>query len=112
MTDADDVLADLREQFAKAAEAGEFDEQLDDFMENRVVPVWQANSPVDTDAYKESVSVTQRAQGGRGQVGATVDYANIVEYGAEHITEDGSEPTPEYAPRAKTEAHFANGAAE
>lgn len=108
MTDADDVLADLHDQFAKAAEAGEFDEQLDDFMENRVVPVWQANSPVDTGEYKESVGVTRRAQGGRGQVGATADHANIVEYGAEHVTE----PTPEYAPRAKTEAHFATGAAE
>lgn len=106
---ADDIFADLQANFDTANEAGEFDEQLDDFMENDAVPVWKSNSPTDTGEYKDSVGVTQRAQGGKGQVGATSDHANLVEYGAEHVTEAGSEQTEEYAPRAKTEDHFNRG---
>lgn len=76
----------------------EVDAALDAFMADEVVPEWRRNSPVDTGEYRDSVQVTKRAKGGNGQVGALADYANIVEY--------GDEKTPEYAPRAKTEAHF------
>lgn len=95
---ADYFGMDEAEIMAQLTESPEIDTQLDDFMENEVVPVWQDNSPVDTREYVDSVQVTKAAQGGKGQVGATDDVANIIEY--------GSEDTPEFAPRAKTEAHF------
>lgn len=76
----------------------EVDAQLDAFMDDEVVPEWQRNSPVDSGEYRDSVQVTKRAQGGKGQVGALDEAANVLEY--------GSEDTPEFAPRAKTEAHF------
>jgi hypothetical protein len=100
---ADDVHKILLENFATAATAGELDAQLDEFMENEIVPVWQGHSPVGrTGKYKASVQVTQKAHDGKGQVGATSPIANLVEYGSEH--------NPEYAPRLKTIEHF-NGAA-
>lgn len=100
MADSGDILADLKKQFQERQDAGEFDDQLDDFMENQVVPVWRDNAPEDTGNYKNLVQVTKPAQNGKGQVGALDEAANIIEY--------GSEDTPEFAPRAKTEAHFNN----
>lgn len=98
---ADDILAALTDEFNRSVKAGDFDPELDDFMANQVVPVWQDNSPEDTGSYKESVQVTEPAQSGRGQVGATVDYANLIEYGSEH--------NEEFAPMQKTVEHFNSG---
>lgn len=95
---ASDAFADILAAFEKQKKAGEYDAALDEFMADQVVPVWKDNSPDDTGAYKDSVGVTQRAHEGEGQVGAEDEAANIVEY--------GSINSPEYAPRAKTEAHF------
>lgn len=67
-------------------------------METEVIPEWVKHSPKDSGDYIDSVKVTKRARGGRGQVGATDPKANIIEY--------GSEDTPAFAPRAKTESHF------
>lgn len=98
-----EIYADLTAQFEQQAKAGEYDNQLTVFM-GQVVAVWKDYSPVGgTDdphpgLYRDSVRITKPAAGGKGQVGATVDYAHIIEY--------GSEDTPEFAPRAKTEAHF------
>jgi hypothetical protein len=95
---ADEVLAVLAEDFTKAAAAGEFDAALDEFMENDVVPIWQGYAPVETGKYRDSIGVTQPAHAGKGQVGATDDVANLIEYGSIH--------NPEWAPRAKTIEHF------
>lgn len=93
--DLGDLIPDLDKQLANDRDVNA---QLDDFMEDEVVPVWRDNSPVDTGEYRDSIRVTKRARGGRGQVGATDPKANLIEY--------GTEDTPEFAPRAKTEAHF------
>lgn len=95
---SEDILEDLQKQFDEQAAAGDFDGQLDEFMENTVVPVWKSNSPELTGKYVDSVGVTSKAHGGKGQVGATDDIANLVEYGSVH--------NEEHAPRAKTVAYF------
>lgn len=83
----DDVLADP-----------DVNAQIDQFMADEVIPEWQRNSPVDHGTYRESVQVTKAARHGKGQVGALDPVANIIE--------NGSEDTPAFGPRAKTEAHF------
>lgn len=98
-----DILAALTESFEDAKQAGEFDPDLDAFMQDTVVPTWRDNSPGDTGNYKDLVQVTQRAEQGRGQVGATADYSNIVEY--------GSEDTEEFAPMRRTVEQINNGQA-
>lgn len=95
---ADDIADQLAAQFEDMKTAGEFDEALDDFMANEVVPVWQGYYPVDTGEGEESVKVTQPASGGKGEMAATDDEANLIEY--------GTVDTPEFAPRAKTIEHF------
>jgi hypothetical protein len=94
----DDIAALLAEQFEEQKAAGQFDAQLDDFMVSEVVPVWKSYAPVDTGEYKDSIQVTQPAEGGRGEVSATDDIANLIEY--------GTVDTPEFAPAAKTVEHF------
>lgn len=96
-----DIVADLTAQFEERAKAGDYDEALDSFMTDEVVPVWVGNSPEDTGDYRDSIRVTKPAKGGKGQVGALSEVANIIEW--------GSEDTPEWAPRLKTVEHF-NGA--
>ncbi|MBY0461523.1 MAG: hypothetical protein K2V38_29760, partial [Gemmataceae bacterium] len=54
--------------------------------------------PEGYDEYRDSVQVTKPARSGEGQVGATVDYANIVE--------DGSENVQGFSPRRKTETQL------
>lgn len=76
----------------------EINSQLDDFMENTVVPTWRRNSPDDSGDYDRSVQVTKAASKGKGQVGALDEAANVIEY--------GSLDTPEFAPRARTEAQL------
>lgn len=76
----------------------EVDAGLNTFMETEVVPEWRRNSPGETG---KEVQITKRAQGGKGQVGWMHEAANVMEY--------GNEKTPEYAPRARTEAKFNNG---
>lgn len=92
---------DLAEQFAadlaEAAQAGEFDAALDEFMDT-VVGVWQGNSPEDSGDYKDSVAIVDQAESGKGRVGASVGYANLIEY--------GSANNPEFAPRRRTIEHF------
>ncbi len=65
----------------------------------RVADYWRSISPVDTGAYQDSIEV-QRA-GDNVYVVATDPQAHIIEY--------GSEDTPEFAPRARTEAYFSEG---
>lgn len=101
MADARDILADLTSKFDERKQAGEYDEQLDEVMTGKVIPAWQANSPAGYDEYIDSIQVTRPARAGEGQVGATVDYANIVE--------DGSENVQGFSPRRKTETQLNRG---
>jgi hypothetical protein len=96
-----DIERALAEAFEERKQAGEFDSQLDDFMQNQVVPVWQDFYPVDTGEGRDSIRVTKAAQAGQGEVSATADEASYVEF----ATED----TQEYAPRLKTIEHFNGG---
>jgi len=57
---------------------------------------WRSVSPRDTDDYHDSIKVERNDSD--VSVGAYDPAANIIEY--------GNEKTPEFAPRAKTEAHF------
>lgn len=93
-----EALASIRRGFEQQKAAGAYDDKLNDFMANEVVPEWKRNSPVDTGAYRESVQVTQRARMGKGEVGATDEAAGVIEY--------GSKNNPEFAPRLKTRMHF------
>lgn len=96
---------DLAEQFAAdlttAAEAGEFDSELNDFMD-AVVEVWVSNSPEDSGDYKRSIQVIKPAESGKGRVGATEGYGNLIEF--------GTADTPEFAPRRRTIEYFNPGA--
>lgn len=98
MADLRDLIPNLDEQLAADPDVNA---GLDEFMEDEVVPVWKDKSPVEHGTYRDSIKVTKRAHNGRGQVGAEDEKANIIEY--------GSNDTPEFAPRAKTEAHFNQG---
>ena len=98
MASMEGALADIKRGYEQQRTSGAYDHQLNEFMANEVVPVWKANAPVDTGNYRDSIKVTKRASSGKGEVGATDSEANLVEY--------GSKNNPEYAPRAKTEAHF------
>lgn len=91
---SDDIAAAIAEEFEERKQAGEFDDQLNEYMANEVVPTWKANYPTDTGEGRESIVITQPASAGKGEVAATDDAANLVEYGSEH--------NPEYAPRART----------
>jgi hypothetical protein len=94
----DEVFTMLRGEFDEQSRRGEFDNDVDAFMADAVVPVWRDESPEDTGDYIDSVGVIAPALGGAGKVGATDEAANVIEY--------GSIDTPEFAPRALTEAHF------
>lgn len=95
---ADDLASMLEGQFEELKAAGEYDEALDEFMADEVVPVWKGFAPIDTGEYEDSIQVTQPAQAGKGEVGATDPKANLIEY--------GTVDTPEFAPRLKTVEHF------
>lgn len=99
--DRDALAAEIRQQVEASIAAGEYDTELDTFMQDEVVPAWVANSPEDSGDYKDSVMVKHPARNGKGAVGTSIGYAHIVEY--------GSTDTPEYAPRAKAAASFNNG---
>lgn len=89
----EDLASQFADDIAEAAAAGEFDAALDEFMDT-VVEVWQGNSPEDSGDYKDSVAIVAQAESGKGRVGASVGYANLVEY--------GSANNPEFAPRRRT----------
>lgn len=97
----DEIEAEIRAQFAKDLAAGAYDDELQRFMEDEVVPAWQQNSPDDSGDYKDSVEVKHPAKNGRGAVGTKIGYAHIIEYGSDKV--------PEYAPRARAAASFNNG---
>ena len=96
--DREQLAAEIRAQVTAEIAAGEYDPQLQNFMENEVIPVWQGNSPEDSGDYKDSVEVKRPAQNGKGTVGTSIGYAHMLEY--------GTNDTPEFAPRAKTVAYF------
>src|SRR5688572_12536812 len=58
---------------------------------------WRRISPEDTGAYIDSIEV--QVKGNDVRVSATDEAAEYIEY--------GTEDTPEFAPRAKTQARFA-----
>jgi len=58
---------------------------------------WRRISPEDTGEYIDSIEV--RVDGNDVSVGSDDDKAHYIEY--------GTEDTPEFAPRAKTQARFA-----
>lgn len=111
---------------------GEVNSELDDFMEDQVVPYWKSVSPRDTSGYAASVKVTKKAKNGKGKVGATAWYAHFVEFGTgadskgpetrKVKTKQGwktlpkDTPTKAAAPGEKTAQHFggniANGGIE
>lgn len=98
MADLRDLIPNIDEQLATDSDVND---DLNKFMEDEVVPVWRGFAPVHDGRYRDSIQITKRAEGGKGQVGATVGYANLVEY--------GSKNNPKHEPRAKTEAHFNPG---
>lgn len=83
----------LAEEFQKQAAEGEFDDEVDEFMET-FVSAWQGNAPSDTGEYRDSIQVTQKAHGGKGQVGSTDEAASFIEY--------GTSKTPEHASLRRT----------
>lgn len=95
---ADDITSLIIDAFETQKAAGEFDEQLDEFMVNEIVPVWQGYYPVDTGEGQGEVEVTEQASAGKGEVSATSEIANLIEYGSIH--------NPAFGPRAKTVEHF------
>ena len=90
----DDLASQFADDLTEAVEAGEFDGALDEFMAGTIVDTWRENSPEDSGTYKDSVKVIDAAQAGKGRVGTSLGYANLVEY--------GTADTPEFAPRQKT----------
>lgn len=90
----DDLASQFAEDLTAAVEAGDFDEKLDEFMSGTVVDTWRVNSPEDSGDYKRSIKVIKPAESGKGRVGATEGYGNLIEF--------GSVDTPEFAPRQKT----------
>lgn len=63
----------------------------------KVASYWRRVSPEDSGEYKDSIMVIRRGKGDI-QVVATDEKANLIEY--------GTEDTPEFAPRQKTQNHF------
>lgn len=59
----------------------EVNSELNDFMENEVVPYAKSISHRRSSAYAASIKVTKKAKRGAGRVGATVWYAHFIEYG-------------------------------
>jgi hypothetical protein len=96
---------------AAVREDAEVDSGLNEFMEDEVVPYWQARTPLLKDqpgadkrrpgAAKASVKVTKRARGGEGEVAMTSKLAHMLEHGTA-----GRTPTPEFAPGQQTASHF------
>lgn len=103
-------LSDADIEAAIASDA-KVDAGLNKFMESEIVPYWRTETPIlksepgdgkrRAGAARASVKVTQRARGGRGQVGMKIWYAGMLEHGT-----GGATPTPQFAPGAKTAAHF------
>lgn len=100
------MAEDLAKEFEADLEAitldGEFDPDIDKFMTGQIIELWRQNSPEDSGDYKASIQVIGEAESGHGMVGATSEYANIIEY--------GSEDTPEFAPMRTTIEQINNGA--
>lgn len=100
---ADDQLADLvgQDEIERALKGDDVQGALIEFA-SQAADYWKSVSPVggETDPhageYRDSITVT--VDGDNVSVGTDVEWAHLVEY--------GSVNNPEYAPRAKTEAHF------
>lgn len=76
----------------------------------KVAEYWKSVSPVDDGDYAASVKVLE-VRGGKGKVGTKHWKAHMIEHGTGPDTKEGSPfgkntPTPEFAPAAKTAAHF------
>lgn len=97
----DELAGEISAQIDAEIANGEYDGQLQQFMENEVVPAWVNASPEDSGDYKDSVEVKHPAANGKGAVGTSIGYAHLIEY--------GSVDTPEFGPRAKAAASFNNG---
>jgi hypothetical protein len=96
--DRDELAAEIEAQFAQDATAGMYDDGLQRFMENEVVPVWQQNSrrtPGITSDRWRSNTPPRPARARSEHPSATPTSLNT-----------GSVDTPEFAPRAKTAASF------
>ncbi|ORW20911.1 hypothetical protein [Mycobacterium palustre] len=103
-------VSDAEIEAAIASDA-KIDAELNKFMADEVVPYWRSQTPIlksepgdgkrRAGAARASVQVTKRARGGKGQVGMKIWYAGMLEHGT-----GGSTPTPQFAPGAKTAAHF------
>lgn len=90
-------------------ESAAVDVELRKFAEE-VVEVWRANSPIRSGEYAASVKVL-KVRHGKAVVGTRFWKAHMIEYGTGPDTKTGSRfgpntPTPEFAPGAKTAAHF------
>lgn len=91
---ADEELVDsIVFELDASAKGGEFDAEIT-AMCDEVIELWRSNSPEDSGEYKASIQMIRPADGGTAEVAATVEYANIIEY--------GSVDTPEFAPMRKT----------
>ncbi|WP_293308883.1 hypothetical protein [Mycolicibacterium sp.] len=91
---ADDDLVDtIVVDIETAAQAGEFDNDIDAVM-GEVVTIWRGYAPEDSGAYKESIQIVDAAEAGHGAVAALDDKANLIEY--------GTDDTPEFAPMRRT----------
>lgn len=89
MAGSDDIESSLLDEFRDAVDAGLFDPELNDFMDD-VVQVWKGNAPEDTGAYRESIGVTQPASRGKGKVGSNDLAAISIEYGTVDTPEHGA----------------------
>ena len=120
MTKRDDLEAEI---MAKACNAAEVKKALKELGEE-VVAYWRSVSPVRTGKYAASVRVLRSftVNGVPGvKVGSTSNRAGLIEYGTGADTKGEKDPryvpalgvqvskdtpTPAFAPRAKTAAHF------
>lgn len=94
MAELEDFIEDDLIEVALEIDANVIADKLE--FANEVREYWQAIAPVDTGAYRDGI-VVQRF-GKDVYVTATSDDAGFVEYGTDR--------TPEYACRARTEARF------
>lgn len=92
--------------------SAESDAAVNEFMSEQVIPYGRSVSPVDHGSYAASWKVIKKAKNGRGVVGPTDWKAHFIEDGTKADPSTSKSrfgpdtPTPEFAPVAKTVAHF------